>query len=104
MKYIFPFILIFCMVLSVCGCSNAQYRESDFLGKTSAQIVSEFGEFDCVGKAADADGLYRNTSCGYSLGEPDPGLFSSSPELLFYISFDENGIACRCYESNRPEG
>lgn len=102
MKKWIPWILLFCLLLS--GCMKKTYRESDFLGKTSAQIVSEFGEFDCCGSHLDADGLYRNTTCGYTVKEPRVGFFGSDPEVLFFISFDENGIAVRCYEGYRPGG
>jgi hypothetical protein len=94
--------LLCCLLLG--GCVKETYRESDFLGKTSAQIVAEFGEFDCVGNHAGEDGLYRNTSCGYTIKEPRVGFLGTDPEVLFFIVFDNNGIAVRCYEGYRPGG
>ena len=96
--------LIICLVLTLSGCAAEKYRESDFRGKTSAQIEAEFGPFDCCQNRADADGIYRNTSCGYTIREPRKGFLGTEPEILFFISFDENGIAYRFYEGYRPGG
>lgn len=95
--------VIFLLVISVfSGCSK--YSEQDFLGKTSAEIVEQYGEFDCIGMPADADNLYRNTVCGYTIREARVGFLGSDPEELFFIRFDENGIAASCYEGYRPGG
>lgn len=85
------------------GCAD-KYEENDFLGKTSKEIVSEFGEFDCVSKRADSDGLYRNAACGYTVEEPLVGFLGTTPEVLLFIHFDENGIAVGCEEGYRPGG
>lgn len=88
--------------LSLAGC--AKYRSSDFIGKTSAEIVGEFGEFDCALMPAGEDGLYRNCRCGYTVKEPQKGFLGTSPEILFFILFDENGVAVSCEEGYRPGG
>lgn len=98
----FSFLCIL-MLLSLAGCT-AKYREDDFIGKTSAQIQSEFGPFDCTGKAAGTDGLYRRTACGYTIREARVGFLGTDPERLFFILFDENGIAIDTYEDYRPGG
>lgn len=102
MKQWILWVLLCCLILG--GCTKETFREADFLGKTSAQIVAEFGEFDCVGNHAGEDGLYRNTSCGYTVKEPRVGFLGTDPEVLFFISFDENGVAVGCYEGYRPGG
>ncbi len=89
-------------VLSLTGC--AKYRSSDFVGKTSREIVSEFGEFDCILMPAGEDGLYRNCRCGYTVREPRKGFLGTSPEILFFILFDESGVAVSCEEGSRPGG
>lgn len=94
--------MLFCLLLV--GCSEDKYRAADFIGKTAAQIEAEFGEFDCVLNHAAADGIYRNTSCGYTIREPRVGFLGTDPEILFFITFDENGIAYQCYEGYRPGG
>jgi hypothetical protein len=96
--------LLALIALLLVGCTKVKYTEADFLGKTSAYIVAEFGEFDCIGNHPDADGMFRNTSCGYTIQEPRVGFLGTDPEVLFFISFDENGIAVRCYEGYRPGG
>ena len=98
---VFLVCAVFLLFLSGCG---SEYKESDFIGKTSTQIEAEFGAFDCCGMPADADGSYRNTSCGYTLREPKVGFLGTSDEILFFISFDENGVAYDCYEGYRPGG
>ena len=102
MKRIFTALILLTAILLVsCG---GKYSESDFLGKTSAEIVSEFGEYDIMSKAPDSDGLHRNAVCGYTIREKRKGFLDSIPEVLIYIVFDENGIATDCYEDYRPGG
>lgn len=102
MKRMLAALLLLAAILLV-GC-GAKYKESDFLGKTSAEIVSEFGEFDIMSKPADSDGLYRNAACGYTIREKRKGFLDSIPEVLIFIHFDENGIATYCEEGYRPGG
>ena len=98
-------ILILCVifVFSLAGC-NSKYSADDFIGKTSAEIESEFGTFDCCGMPVSEDGLYRNTACGYVIKESKVNFLGSDPEILFFISFDENGKAVSCKEDYRPGG
>lgn len=102
MKQWIAFFLLLCLLLA--GCAEEKYSEADFLGKSSAQITAEYGDFDCVGNHSAADGLYRNTNCDYTIREPRVGFLGTDPEVLFFIFFDENGIADRCYEGYRPGG
>lgn len=103
MKRLAVTVFVLCMIMTLCGCHDP-YRESDFLGKTSHRIVAEFGPFDCEGKAPGADGLYRNTACGYTLQDERTGFLGTEPEWLIFIAFDENGIAHECWEGYRPGG
>lgn len=94
---------LFCLlVVTLFGCS--EYDERDFIGKTSAEIVSEYGEFDCITMPISEDGLYRNCQCGYTVKEPKVGFFGTSPEELFFISFDSDGIAVSTEIDFRPGG
>ena len=97
--------LFFCTVfaLSLAGCCT-KYHENEFIGRTSKDIVQEFGSFDCVAMPAGEDGLYRNCQCGYTIKEPQKGFLGSTPEVLFFITFDENGIAIAGEEGYRPGG
>ncbi len=97
------FAVALVLVLTLTGCS-AQYSEDDFLGKSSAEIMVEYGVFDCITMPVSDDGLYRNCQCGYTIKESKVGFLGSSPEKLFFISFDENGIATKCEEGYRPGG
>ena len=92
-----------CLMLSFAGCA-AKYEAKDFIGKTSAEIVSEYGPFDCITMPASDDGLYRNCRGDYTIKEPKTGFFGTSEEVLFFISFDENGIATECTEGYSPGG
>ena len=94
--------ILLLLVLFLTGCSK--YEESDFLGKTSAQIMEQYGAFDCINMPADADGLYRNTGCGYTVAPSRKGFLDAEPERLFFIRFDENAIAVSCHEGYRPGG
>ena len=53
---------------------------------------------------AGDDGIYRNCRGGYTIKEPKTGFFGTSEEVLFFISFDENGISTECAEGYRPGG
>ena len=98
-------MLLLCVVLIVAlaGCVE-KYKEEDFIGKTSAEIETEYGSFDCVMGQPDNDGLYRNCRCGYTIKEPQVGFLGTDPEVLFFISFDKNGVAYECSEDYRPGG
>lgn len=102
MKKTVALIIATILLMTLAGCK--EYQEENFVGKTSTQIMAEYGEFDCVGKPADADGLYRNTSCGYTVRESRIGFLETDPEVLFFVLFDENGIAVSCKEGYRPGG
>ena len=91
------------LLLFLVGCNN-KYKEDQFLGKTSAEIVDEFGQFDCSLMPSGEDGLYRSCKCGYTIKEPQVGFLGTSPEILFFIHFDENGTAVSCDEGYRPGG
>ena len=92
-----------CLMFSLAGCA-AKYNAKDFIGKTSAEIISDYGTFDCTTMPASEDGLYRNCRGGYTIKEPKTGFFGTAEEMLFFISFDENGIAMECTEGFRPGG
>lgn len=102
MKKTVALIIATILMMTLAGCK--EYQEENFVGKTSAQVMAEYGEFDCVGMPADADGLYRNTCCGYTIKESRVGLLGTDPEVLFFIHFDKNGIAVECEEGYRPGG
>ena len=102
-KQITIFLVCAVFLFSLASCSS-KYGEDDFVGKTSAQIEAEFGTFDCCGMPASEDGLYRNTACGYTIKESRVGFLGTDPEVLFFISFDENGIAVACEEGYRFGG
>lgn len=81
-------------------------KEEDVIGLTSLEIEEKYGKFDCISRSdgKGKDGLYRNTTCGYTKKESESVLFNEWPEWLFFIKFDENGIARGCYEGYRPGG
>lgn len=102
-KYVSLLFLYLCIVFTLVGCSSG-YNEDDFIGKTSSEIISEFGSFDCVFAPADEDGVYRNCKCGYTIKEAKKGFLGKSEEVLLFIVLDENGVAIECREGNRPGG
>ena len=88
-------------VLNFIGCGH-KYKSDDFIGKTSVEIISAFGAFDCTTMSADTDGLYKNCRCGYTIRKTQKGFFGTSAEVLIFIVFDENGKAVGCEENYRP--
>ena len=104
-KQIAGILICIVLLLSLVRCSTKQkYNADDYIGKTSAQIEAEYGEFDCCGQHIGDDDLYRNTSCGYTIREPEKRFLGTDPEWLVFIQFDENGVACNIYEGYRPGG
>ena len=102
-RYILTLVAVIMLVLTGC---TAKYKEDEIIGKRSDDIVYAYGEFDNVlgVDVPDEDGIYRNCSCGYTIKEPCVGFFGTSEEVLFYIEFDEEGIAEGCREDVRPGG
>jgi hypothetical protein len=47
---------------------------------------------------------YRNCRCGYTIQKPQKGFLGTQPEKIFFICFDENGVAISCEEGFRPGG
>lgn len=105
LKRLGTIICCLCLMLALVGCSE-KYSEEDIIGKTSDEIIRTYGEFDgIIGiDVPDVNGVYRNCECGYTIEESKQGFFGSSDEILFYIYFDENGIAYDCEKSPRPGG
>ena len=48
--------------------------------------------------------LQERSKYGYTIKDPQRGFLGTSPEVLLFISFDENGIAIDCEEGYRPGG
>lgn len=107
-KKIVLLLIIICLSLfffvSCSAGSSAKYNEKDFIGKSSIEIVDEYGEFDCITMPVCEDGLYKNCRCGYTIKEAKQGFLGISEEVLFFISFDENGNATECEDGYRPGG
>jgi len=95
--------VLICVLLGLIfvGCSS-KYNTEDFIGKSSAEIVSQYGAFDCTTMPVNEDGLYKNCRCGYTIKEAQGDFLGTSEEVLFFITFDENGIAIECEEGYRP--
>lgn len=100
---LFLVCLALSLSLAVCG-TEQKHNAADFIGKTSAQIEAEYGPFDCCGMPAGEDGLYRSTSCGYTIQEPKQGIFGKSREWLIFIRFNGKGVAYDTYGGYRPGG
>ena len=81
------------------------YKESLILGKTSAEVVELYGEFDqCTGFRGE-DGLLRSGRGVYIVREREAsGFLVYVPQKLFYISFDANGIAVKTGVCDGPWG
>ncbi|MBR3841169.1 MAG: hypothetical protein IKM20_08545 [Erysipelotrichales bacterium] len=102
-RYIKLLMILFALTVVLSGCGK-RYNRDDFIGKTSSEIINEYNSFDYTSMPIDEDGLYRSCQCGYTIKEPKKGFLGTSDELLFLILFDENGIAIKCSEGNRPGG
>ena len=95
---LFPLIII---IVSSTDCSMEYEYDPDWIiGKTSAQIIEKYGEFDrAQGSPSQSDGLYRNCVCSYIIVPPRPAILDiGNPEVYFSIRFNEQGAADGCYE------
>ena len=102
MKKILSIALILAVLYLCYAGFSSGYREKDFIGKTSAEIVKQYGSFDFTTIAVREDGLYKNCKCGYIVQESSVKFGGTSREMMFFIVFDENGIAVSCFESETP--
>ncbi len=103
-KKVLPVVLV--MALLLVGADRISrwidpWQERLFVGKSAQSILETYGSFD-YGDRAKTD--YANCTVGYTIRQASPGFLQQRPELLFYIHFDENGIADRCYEGERKGG
>lgn len=83
---LFPLLII--IVFST-DCSMEYVYDPDWIiGKTSAQIIEKYGEFDrAQGTPSQSDGLYRNCVCSYIIVPPRPAILDiDNPEVYFSIS------------------
>ena len=99
--------ILLCTLLLLCmlfvGCTET-YHADHIIGKTALEITAEYGAFDCTMMPPGEDGLYHSCACGYTIREPCVGFLGTTPEVLFFIIFDADGIARSCFEGNRPGG
>lgn len=107
MKKSVKVISVFLTVLLVIGitlaCSqqdDLQYNKDWIIGKTSAEIQENYGEFDQARMPPSSDGLYRRCTCSYFLTEEQV----ADSIMMFSISFDENGVAHDCWTEEGPIG
>ena len=105
MKKLISIFIVLVMLVGITACASKPYKEEDFIGLTSAEIIEKYGEFDNVQMSPSEDGLYRNCGCGYVVVKAKVGFFGTTPPELFNIYFDENGVAYRCaYETGGAGG
>lgn len=105
-KRVFALSLCVVLLLGVLGgCANKEYYDTDWIiGKTSSEIIDQYGAFDCITMDANEDGLYKNCKCGYTIIEEKQGFLSKSEEVLLFVHFDEYGVAVKCEQGYRPGG
>ena len=93
------FIIVFLLFV---GNRSSKYNEKDFVGKTSTGIINQYGQFDFVTVPPKGDSLYKSCTCGYIIQKSSSGFWGTSREMMFFIVFDESGIAINCFESEIP--
>ncbi|MCR4903538.1 MAG: hypothetical protein K6A23_11820 [Butyrivibrio sp.] len=96
-------LLLFLFIFMLSGCGK-KFNSDDYIGKTSAEIIEEYGEFDYVVGDTETEDLYKSTKCGYIYREEQVGFLGTSEEELFFIHFDQRGIAYKCDYGVRPGG
>ena len=82
-----------------------KYDVDWMMGKTSAEIIERYGEFNCCLMPPCEDGLYRNCRCGYTIRERTHGFMDAIEEKILFIHFDGNGVAHSYdWDGYRPGG
>ena len=100
-KFLLCFLAL--LFLFVSGCSK--YSESDFIGKTAAQIQEQYGAFDLPGASfVSTDSSYQGYGYGYLTKESQVGFLGTTPAEYYFIIFDENSIAVDCYTGYHCNG
>ena len=102
-RIVWVFLSTILCLAALAGCSDSRYDVDWIIGKTSAEVIDKYGEFDCTYMPAGEDGLYRS-KCGDTSKDSRRGFLGTSPEVLLFIRFDENGIAIDCEKGSRPGG
>lgn len=100
-------LCLLCLVslLALCLSGCAKYAPNHFLGKTSAQIEKQYGNYDLAGVSfVSTDSSYRGFGYGYLIKESQVGFLGTTPAEYFFIVFDENGIAVDCYKGYHCNG
>lgn len=74
------------------------------VGKSSLKVEEFYGPFDQIEVSRGEDGLLRRGVGSYIIRPSLKHALHYEPELLFSISFDENGFAWRCFEETGGKG
>lgn len=99
------FCVLLLSVLLLPSCASAPYDKTELMGKTSAEVIALYGDFDVRTAEPGEDGLYRDSGAGYLTKTARVGCFGTDPEEYYLIRFDENGVACAVEENYvRPGG
>ena len=87
-------IQAFCLVIEKGAVDYCVYYDTDWIiGKTSSEIIDQYGAFDCITMDANEDGLYKNCKCGYTIIEEKQGFLplyfpcSVIPSSDFFLLF-----------------
>lgn len=104
MKYTKKLLLLWLLLIFILSGCGKKFNSDDYIGKTSADIIEEYGDFDYVLEDTDPEGLYKSTKCGYTYREKKVGFLGTSEEEFFFIHFNERGIAYKCDYGVRPGG
>ena len=96
-------ILFSAVLLTSCG-KKYKYDSDWIIGKNSQEIIEQYGEFDVVTMPKNDQGLYSSAICSYIIVPKKVGYLGTTPERLFSIGFDENGIADEFFEETGGKG
>lgn len=96
-------ILFSAVLLTSCG-KKYKYDSDRIIGKNSQEIIEQYGEFDVTASEQNSFGLYCSGTCSYIIVPKKVGYLGTIPERLYSISFDESGIAYRCFEETGGKG
>ena len=87
------FVLWFLALLFLFASGCSKYSESNFIGKTAAQIQEQYGAFDLPGASfVSIDSTYWGYGYGYIAKESQVGFLGTTPAEYFLLFLTKTAL------------
>ncbi len=103
-------VILLTMLLCLTSCINTEdqenkFSEQDIIGLNSKEVMEKYGsDIYQAGMPQDEDGYFRRCAISYLVEKGRKSEFFETPDKIFVICFDRDGIAYDCYYDIGPWG